>query len=72
MLQFHSIVACHELFDVSGSGESAQPLCWPQQALRDCFKGGSVEIQILGLSKSLWLYLESITENLPKLPLAAT
>lgn len=49
-----------------------QPLCWPIQALCDYFKGGCVEILILGFRNCLWLYLESTTENLPKLPLAAT
>lgn len=48
------------------------PSVGSQQALNDCFKGGSVKILIFGFGNSLWLYLESVIENLPKLPLAAT
>lgn len=48
------------------------PSVGAQQTLQDCFKGGCVEIPILGFRNGLWLYLESITETLPKLPLAAT
>lgn len=48
------------------------PSLGPQQALPGCFQGGSVKILIFRFRSSLWLYLESITENLPKLPLAAT
>lgn len=48
------------------------PSVGPQQALHDCVKRGSVKILIFGFRNSLWLQLESIIENLPKLPLATT
>lgn len=42
------------------------------QALYGCFKGTFVKIRVFRFSNSLWLYLESKIENLPKLPLATT